>query len=193
MDKYKDKLTFSRLEILCMIVLVAIFVTGGITIVALATRNQNATNLKQEAVSIISDAKTAYKYYSILENNEYIVTSSDGESKGMCITLDGLVNNDFTTKTYDKWDGYVVIEESNNNIHYSIWLTDKKYVIDGYDSSKLNELKLDKGITKYKDEKFAYNVRKKFTGTSGDKGGTGNSNGTSLKEYEANCLNEKIE
>ncbi len=191
MDKYKDKLTFSRLEILCMIVLVAIFITGGLTIVTLATSNQKAINLKNEAKSIIEDAKIAYNYYSHLNNSEYIVTSKDGDSKGMCITLEGLVNNEFTTKTYDNWDGYVVVEEKGDNLYYSIWLTDKNYVIDGYDSSKLEDLKINSGITKFKDEKFAYNVRKKFTGTSGDKGGT--ANGSALKEYENKCLSEKIE
>lgn len=191
MDKYKDKLTFSRLEILCMVVLVAIFITGGLTIVTLATSNQKAINLKNEAKSIIEDAKIAYNYYSHLNNSEYIVTSNDGDSKGMCITLEGLVNNEFTTKTYDNWDGYVVVEEKGDNLYYSIWLTDKNYVIDGYDSSKLEDLKINSGITKFKDEKFAYNVRKKFTGTSGDKGGT--ANGSALKEYENKCLSEKIE
>lgn len=187
MDKYKDKLTFSKLEILCMIVLVTIFITGGIAIVSLATNNQKVNNLKQEAISIIDDAKIAYKYYSILENKDYIVTSTDGESKGMCITLDGLVNNEFTTKTYDNWDGYVVVEEKGENLYLSVWLTDKSYSIDGYALTKLNDLKLNDGITKYQDEKYAYNVRKSFTGTSTEKGGTGN------KEYATKCISEKIE
>ena len=186
MNKYKDKLTFSRLEILCMIVLVAIFVTGGITIVSLATKNQKAINLKNEATSIIEDAKIAYNYYSHLNNTEYIVTSNDGASKGMCITLEGLVNNDFTTKTYDNWDGYVVIENKNNKMYYSIWLTNQEYVIDGYESSKLDELKINKGLTTYNNEKFASTVRKKFISPNSDKGGTGS-------EYATKCISEKIE
>ena len=186
MDKYKDKITFSKLEILCMIVLIVLFVTGGIFIVSIATQNQKALNLKNEANSLIEASKIAYNHYSLLNNTEYIVTSNDGESKGMCITLEGLVNNDFTTKTYDNWDGYIVIEEKNNNLLYSIWLTNQEYVIDGYESSKIDSLKFNKGITKYSDEKFAYNVRKEFTSPSSDKGGTG-------KEYSTKCLSEKIE
>ena len=104
----------------------------------------------------------------------------------MCITLDGLVNNDFTTKTYDNWDGYVVVEEKNNNFFYSIWLTDKEYVIAGYEASKIDDLKLNKGITKFDQEEFAHSVRKEFASTSTDKGGTGN-------KYSSKCLSEKIE
>ncbi len=193
MNKYKDKLTFSRLEILCMIVMSAIVIVGGLTIVLLATNSQKVSNFKDEANNLIDASKIAYLSYK-KQNDSHIVVGDDGETKGMCITIEGLSKNDYLTKVYNDWDGYIVIEEGkNDNYHYSIWLTNKEYVISGYDETKIKDLKMDKGITKYKDERFAYNVRNSFTGTSGEKGGTGSIDGSTLKQYTAECINEKIE
>lgn len=192
MNKYKDKLTFSRLEILCMVVMCAIVVVGGLTIVVLATNAQKVTNFKEDAEDLISVSKQAYLFYK-KKNDSHIVVGNDNETKGMCITLEGLSSNDFLTKVYNDWDGYIVIEEtSNDNYHYAIWLTNKEYVINGYDSSKIASLKYEDGITKYNNESFAYEVRTSFTGTTKEKGGTGLDNST-LKKYEMSCINEKIE
>ena len=78
------------------------------------------------------------------------------------------------SKEYKDWDGYIVIEEvGDNKFHYSVWVENKKYVVDGYDSEMVEQLKINKGITKYNNESFSSNVKETFTGTSGDKGGTG--------------------
>ena len=108
-------------------------------------------------------------------------------------SVKGLEENGFITNDYDDWDGYIVIEESNKNYHYAIWITNGKYVIDGYDSTKIAELDLDNGIEKYNDDSFTSKVKTSFTGTSGDKGGTGSSDGSSLTRFEAACVNEKVE
>jgi hypothetical protein len=190
----KEKVTFSRIEIIFMVVMVALVVVGGITVVSITTRNQNVLNIKRETDSIISAAKNAYASFLISGKTENIVASEDGTSKGMCITIKGLYENDFLIKDYKDWDGYVVIEESNTKrYNYSVWITDKKYVINGYDSNKISDLTLKNGITKYNRDKFTSKVETSFTGTGGDKGGTGSSDGRTLKRYEAKCINEKIE
>ncbi len=194
MDKTKEKLTFSNIEILFMIVMVALVIVAGITVFSVTTRNQNIKNFKDDTIYLTSLAKNSYASFKMTNNTEYIVTGSDGQTKGMCITINGLKENDFLTKEYKDWDGYIVIEESpNNQYKYSVWMTNKKYVIDGYDSERLEDLTIKNGITSYNKDSFTAKVKTSFTGTNSEKGGTGNSDGSSLKRYEAKCIDEKIE
>lgn len=190
----KDKLTFSKIEILFMIVMVALVILVGITIFTLTTQKRNVKNFQDGSEYLISFAKNAYSAIKMTGNTDYIVTGSDGSTKGMCITIKGLKDNDFLQKEYDGWEGYIVIEESaNKKYNYSIWATNQKYVLNGYDSSKIKELNTDNGITKYNNDEFSSKVKTSFTGTSGEKGGTGSTDGSTLLRYEAACINEKIE
>lgn len=190
----KDKLTFSKIEILFMIVMVALVILVGITIFTLTTQKRNVKNFQDGSEYLISFAKNAYSAIKMTGNTDYIVTGSDGSTKGMCITIKGLKDNDFLQKEYDGWEGYIVIEESaNKKYNYSIWATNQKYVLNGYDSSKIKELTTDNGITKYNNDEFSSKVKTSFTGTSGEKGGTGSTDGSALLRYEAPCINEKIE
>lgn len=190
----KDKLNFSKIEILFMIVMVALVILVGITIFTLTTQKRNVKNFQDGSEYLISFAKNAYSAIKMTGNTDYIVTGSDGSTKGMCITIKGLKDNDFLQKEYDGWEGYIVIEESaNKKYNYSIWATNQKYVLNGYDSSKIKELTTDNGITKYNNDEFSSKVKTSFTGTSGEKGGTGSTDGSTLLRYEAPCINEKIE
>ena len=190
----KDKLTFSKIEILFMIVMVALVILVGITIFTLTTQKRNVKNFQDGSEYLISFAKNAYSAIKMTGNTDYIVTGSDGSTKGMCITIKGLKDNDFLQKEYDGWEGYIVIEESaNKKYNYSIWATNQRYVLNGYDSSKIKELTTDNGITKYNNDEFSSKVKTSFTGTSGEKGGTGSTDGSTLLRYEAPCINEKIE
>lgn len=189
----EDKLTFSSIEKLFMVVMVAMVIVAGTTVFTISTRNKNVSNLKEEAEVIISAAKNAYAIISWNNDSEYVVESEDGTEKGMCITLEGLVENGYSDKDFSDWDGYVVIEEVDDNYYYTLWLTDKKYVIDGYESAMISSLKLNDGIVAYNKDEFTSKVETSFTGTSSTKGGTGNSDGTSLKRFEGTCLDKKIE
>lgn len=194
MSKIKEKIKLTDIEALFLIVATSIVILGGLLIFSSSTKNQEITNFKDDVKSLVSLSKNAY--LNISENNsDLIINSSDGTTKGLCITIDGLKKNDFLTKGYDDWDGYIVIEEniSNNKLTYSAWLTNKEYSLDGYEEELIADLKLDEGITKYNNELFSTKVRQNFTGTSSDKGGTGNAGGTKLKQYDAKCLNDKIE
>ena len=101
----KEKLTFSRIEIIFMVVMVALVIVGGLTVVSITTRKQDIYNLQRESDSIISAAKNAYASFLFSGKTENIVASDDGLSKGMCITIKGLYENDFLIKDYKEWDG----------------------------------------------------------------------------------------
>lgn len=194
MDKAKEKLTFSKIEILFMIVMVALVIIAGITVFTISTRKQNIKNFKEDTSELVNLAKNAHAAFTMSGKTSNIVTSTDGTSKGMCITIKGLEANDFPVDNYKDWNGYVVIEETaKEQFSYSVWVTNGKYVIDGYDSKKVPDLTTDKGITSYNDDNFTSKVKTSFTGTSGEKGGTGSTDGSTLKRYEATCINEKVE
>lgn len=194
MEKAKEKLTFSKIEILFMVVMVALVIIAGITVFTLTTRNQNITNFKEDTSELINIAKNAHASFTMSNKTSNIVSSTDGTLKGMCITIEGLKANDFPVDNYKDWNGYIVIEEdSNKQYKYSAWVTNGKYVINGYESTKIQSLTTDEGITSYNDDNFTSKVKTSFTGTSGDKGGTGSSDGSKLKRYEATCINEKVE
>ena len=186
-----EKLTFSKIEILFMIVMVFIIIIGGVTVFSITTRKQNIYNFKQDATAIVKTASNAYAAFLIQESKD-IVKSTDGKENGMCITINGLAKNDFLVNDYKDWNGYVVIEEdTNKQYHYTIWATDGKYVINGYDSTKIEKLSTKNGITKYNNDDFVKKVKTSFTGTTSDKGGTGTED--SVVRFESSCIDEKVE
>lgn len=189
----EERLSFNKIEILIMIVLVALIIVSLTLVVSITTRNKRVSNFKVDSEYIISAAKNAYNSFKITDKTSYIVTGSDGSTTGMCITVKGLQANEFLTDKYDNYEGYVVIEEApGNKYNYAIWVTNKKYVINGYDSTMIEKLTIKKGIEKYNDDEFTSKVRTSFTGTTSEKGGTSPSE-SNLKRYEAACINEKIE
>ena len=194
MENAKEKLTFSKIEILFMVVMVSLVIIAGTAVFTITTKNRNIANFKQDASSIISTAKNTYAAFMMSDKTKGIVKSDSGEYHGMCITIKGLKENGYLIKEYKDWEGYVVIEETKNKeYNYTIWATNKKYVIDGYDSTKIDSLTIDNGITSYNDDSFTSKVKTSFTGTSGDKGGTGSSDGSNLQRYQTSCINEKVE
>lgn len=193
MNKITDKMTFSNIEKLFILVMLTLAVLSGIVVFSLTTQKRNVSNFKHDTAHIVSLAKNAIDSFDV-SNSQSFVKSDDGKTKGMCITLKGLEANDIIGDEYKDWDGYIVAEISEKNERsYAVWITNGKYVIDGYDSQKISELTLDEGITKYNDDSFSSKVKTSFTGTSGDKGGTGSSDGKTLNRFEAACVNEKVE
>ncbi len=188
----RSNLKLTNIEILSIIVLVAIVIIGGVTLFSIITKNRELSNFKEDVKSLSIVAKNSYNAFVKSGLGNYVITSTDGSTKGMCITLKGLKENDYLTRDYSKWDGYIVIEEmSEDKYHYGLWLTNGKYVIDGYDLNLLEELSLEKGISKYNNEEFSSKVKNNFTGISSKNGGTGSVNGT-LKTYEKSCIDERI-
>lgn len=177
---------FSTIEILFIIVLVSVLLISGLAIVFVSTKNAEVKTFKEKANTIIEAARNSYNIFKKQNNTEYIVTSEDGTYQGMCITLSGMRKNGFYSQDLNDWYGYVVIEENNESVKYTLWLTDKKYVIDGYESEKIKDLSTKEGITSY-EETFTDKLKDSFTGTTSAKGGTNN------KTYQAKCIDSKIE
>ena len=183
---------FSKIEILFIIVIASIVLVAGLAVALVAKRNADVKTFKEKSNLVLKAGKSSYATMIKKENTEYIVTSEDGTSKGMCITLKGLQENEFLSEKFeDNWDGYVVIEEVGEEYKYTLWLTNKKYVIDGYESEQIESLTIkNEGITAYNDNEFSSKVTTSFTGTTSKKGGTAVN---SIKRYEAKCINEKVE
>ena len=188
----KEKLSFSHIEILIIIVLLALIIVSGLTVFSITTKNKKVDNFRSDAEVIVSAAKNAYALFTMNDKTDQIVTSTDGNSRGMCITLKGLYANELLTDSFEDWSGYIVIEESaSHKFNYTAWITNKNYVIEGYDSTMIHKLKLGDGITIYNDDDFEKKVTTSFAGTTSDKGGTGTKD--NYKRYEGSCINEKIE
>jgi len=180
MEKVKEKLTTIKLEILFIIVLLAIVIIAGLAIFTMATKNKNIDNFKEDAKSILSVAKNIYPALEKTNNTDYIHTSDDGTSKAVCITITGLEENDYLTKKYKNWNGYVVVEKTNNEYTYTLWGTNKKYVYNEIDLLSIEKSSVDKEITKYQKEEFERSVKTSFKGKND-------------KRYYGECISKKID
>lgn len=171
---------FSTIEVLFIIVLVSCILISGLAFVFICTKNAEIKTFKETAETIVESAKNSYNTLKKQNKTQYIITNADNTYEGMCITLAGLYKNGFYSKELTDWDGYVVIEENNGNINYSLWLTNKKFVISGYDSEKIKDLTAKNGIANYKDENFSAKVTDSFTGVK------------SNTPYNTQCISNKI-
>ena len=142
--------------------------------------------LKKETINIINISKNVYGNLE-KENSEYIINAENSDTKGVCITLNGLKENDYLTNEYKNWDGYIVIEkDTNDKMIYTAWLTNGKYIIDGYTLNKISDLSLnDKTLKKGHKINISYDS---FKGTDENKGGF-----SQIAQYNGQCIDEKIE
>lgn len=177
METIKSKLENVKLEILFMIVLLAIVLIAGISIFGIATNNKKIDNFKQEAQSLITIAKNVYPALEKAGKQSYIITSEDGTSSSICITISGLEENDYLTKEYENWSGYIVVEKQKGEFTYTLWGTNEKYALNGLDSEEIAALE---DLEKYNDEEFEREVKTKYESKSG-------------KKYNAPCISKKVE
>lgn len=183
MEKKKEKITFSKIEVLFMIVLVALLMVAGITVFTITTNKKLEQNLKEAAINNANLALNEYTYRSIKNDTDYIVVGSDGLTKGMCISIKAL-------DPESKLDGYFVVEETKDKKkNTSVWLTDGKLVIDGYSDKEIEKLSSKDGLTKFNDNKFMERVQTSFVGAKKENGGIAEN----PIRYEAKCVNEKME
>lgn len=180
MKTIKEKLENIKLEVLFMIVLLAIFLLAGIAIFGASTKNKQIANFKEDAISILSLAKNVYPALEKSNKTNYIISSEDGTSKSVCITISGLEANDYFTKEYKDWDGYVVVEKQNDNYTYTLWGTNKKYVLSGYNLEEIENATIKKEITEYKNEEFEKEVTTSYTSKTN-------------KKYNNPCISKKVE
>ncbi len=180
MEKIKTKLENIKLEILFMIVLSAIVIIAGISIFGITTKNKKIDNFKEEAESLLTIAKNIYPALEKSGNQNHIITSEDGSTKSVCITITGLEENDYLTKEYKDWSGYIVVEKQSDNYTYTLWGTNKKYVLNGYNLEEIKNATTSKEITKYNNEEFEREVTSSYEGKSG-------------KKYNSSCISKKVE
>lgn len=180
MGKIKDKINNVRLEILFMIVLLAIVLLVGIAIFGVTTKNKKINNFKDDAKSILSVAKNVYPALEKSGKTNYVITSDDGTSTSVCITITGLEQNEYLTKEYKKWSGYVVVEKQNENYTYTLWGTNHKYTINGLTLDEIEKSTIKKEITKYKKEDFEKQVSTSYKGKNNAK-------------YNNPCISKKVE
>ena len=180
MERIKEKLENTKLEVLFMVVLLAIVLIAGITIFSVATKNKKIDNFKKDAISILSVAKNIYPALEKSGKTNYIITSNDGTTTSVCITLTGLEENNYFTKEYKDWSGYVIVEKQQDKYTYTLWGTNELYTLDGYTLEEIEEAKINKEITKYNKERFEGKVKTSYESKSG-------------KKYSSPCINEKIE
>ena len=172
-----DKRGFSVLEILIIIVIAGIALICGLVIAFSAKKNGEMKTFQDRAVEIIGVSKQVFNDFERDNKTDYI--GSINNSKGMCITLNGLYKNDYYTKELKDYEGYVVIEKVNDDITYTLWLTNKKFVIKGIDSEKIETEKAKKIISDIGKEKFSMDIKTSFKGNNGT--------------YTATCIDEKVE
>lgn len=180
MVKIKEKLENIKLEILFMIVLLAIVLLAGIAIFGIATKNKKIDNFKEDAKSILSVAKNIYPALEKSGKTNYIITSEDGTTSSVCITITGLQENEYLTKEYEQWSGYVVVEKQSDNYTYTLWGTNNKYVLNGFTLEEIENATFDKEITEFNKEEFEKQVTTSYEGKTN-------------KKYNNPCINKKVE
>ena len=180
MEKIKDKLTHIKIEILFMIVLLAIVIIIGMAIFSTSIKNKKIDNFKDHAESILSVAKNVYPALEKSGKNDYIISSDDGTSYAVCITITGLEENDYLTKNYENWNGYVVLEKYDDQYTYTLWGTNRQYVLNGYNLESIKEATVGKEITTYNNEEFERSVKTSFKGKND-------------KRYYGECISKKID
>lgn len=170
-----NKRGFSALEMLIILVIVSVALIGGLLIAFGAKKKGEMNSFQNSAIEIISSAKQGYNNLKKAQST-YIV--NNGNSQGMCITLNGLAKNELYNRDLKDLKGYVVIEEKNNNITYTLWLHNKKFIINGLDSKLVQNEKKEKIVKDYNNEDIDANIKGSFKGNNGT--------------YSGTCINDKI-
>ncbi len=161
---------FTLVELLAVIVILAILMVSAGAGVMATMNNSKINTFKNEALQAVSSADSMYSDISMVSDNanKYLVTSSDSEYQGMCVTLSGLVNNGYLQKDVGNYGGVILIEVPFNGgkTLYNVWMHNKQYGIDGVEKNSINKLK--------------FNKENNYKGTASDKPTTytysGNSN-----------------
>lgn len=170
-----NKRGFSALEMLIILVIASVVLIGGLLIAFGAKKKGEMNSFQNSAIEIINSAKQGYNNFKKAEST-YIV--NNGNSQGMCITLNGLVKNELYNRDLKDLKGYVVIEEKNDNITYTLWLHNNKFIINGLDAELVQNEKKEKIVKDYNNEDLDANIKGSFKGNNGT--------------YSGTCINDKI-
>lgn len=142
-----NKKGFTLVELLAVIVILAILMVSAGAAVMSTLNNARVNTFKNEALSAISVADNLYTEISMnpTDSNMYLKNSNDNNYKGMCVTLNGLVQSGYLNK--DLQDGatrgVVLIEVpfDGGATKRTIWITNGTYAITGYEQGKISGLR----------------------------------------------------
>ncbi len=172
---------FSKLEMIIVIVVCLVVIIGGLLLAINLTNSAKADKLKDIADIIVGDGKNAYVTLEKTDKTEYILNN---DYSSTCFTIKGLIKNNILSSDYDKYEGYVVIEKKDKEYITSIWLTNKEYMINGYEAKKIKDLSYKKGIEDY-DNSVDFNKINGYKSASSENGGTG-------LDYHGSCIDDKL-
>jgi len=172
---------FSKLEMLVVIVVGLVVVLGGILLSMKLSINANVKTFKEDADAIAGSAKNAYVTFVKEEKNDYIL---NGEYNSMCITIKGLIKNGLLVDDYEKYEGFVVVEFKDNKYITSLWINDKKLMVEGFEVNKIKDLSYKKGVNEYISS-AKMSASSAYNSASKENGGTGTN-------YSGTCINEKV-
>lgn len=138
---------FTLVELLAVIVILAILMVAAGSAVMSTMNNAKVNTFKNEALSAINMATNMYTEISMSadDSGAYLVNSEDSKYKGMCVTLQGLVNNGYLDKDLHSGATYgtIIVEVpfDGGATKYSIWTSDGTYGIQGYEKNQISKLK----------------------------------------------------
>ena len=138
---------FTLVELLAVIVILAILMVAAGSAVMSTMNNAKVNTFKNEALSAINMATNMYTEISMNadDSGTYLVNDEDAKYKGMCVTLQGLVNNGYLEKDLHDGTTYgtIIVEVpfDGGATKYSIWTSDGTYGIQGYEKNQISKLK----------------------------------------------------
>ena len=138
---------FTLVELLAVIVILAILMVSAGAAVMSTLNNARVNTFKNEALSAISVADNLYTEISMnpTDSNMYLKNSSDNNYKGMCVTLNGLVQSGYLNKDLQNGStrGVILIEVpfDGGATKRTIWITNGTYAITGYEQGKISSLR----------------------------------------------------
>lgn len=121
---------FSTIEILVIIVMSSIFLLGGIFIAYMAISAANENTFKSDA-----------KEYLNIARNSYLTLKNSSADSNICITLNGLKENDYLKSIKDNYNGFIIVSEDTSTIS----LTNKKLTINNINMDKIDTISIKNG------------------------------------------------
>ena len=147
--KRKNSKGFTLVELLAVIVILAILMVSAGAGVMATMNNSKVNTFKNEALTAVNAASNMYSTVSMDAelSAKYIVSSTNGNYAGMCVTLSGLVSNGFLDKDIKTYGGVILIEVpySGGETKYEVWMHNSQYGINGIEKSRINKLKMNGG------------------------------------------------